>query len=196
MIGRAYQSASFPRAAYLLAALAGALMVRLGVAGSEGNRSPMAGLVFALLLALILVPDSWRPARPTWRGIAAGVLGAAVLLAFPAWMRYAHGMSANALPMAGLVSWAPVVVAVAVAEEALLRGALFSAINDFAGSAAAVAVTTVAFALVHVPLYGWTALPLDLAVGLWLGALRVLTHGVTAPAVAHVLADLGAWWVA
>jgi hypothetical protein len=48
---------------------------------------------------------------------------------------------------------------------------------------------------VHVPLYGWRALPLDLGAGLWLGGLRVLSGGVAAPAVAHALADRGAWLV-
>ena len=52
-----------------------------------------------------------------------------------------------------------------------------------------------AFALLHVPVYGWHVLPLDLAVGCGLGALRLLTGGVTAPAVAHVGADLAGWWL-
>ena len=34
-----------------------------------------------------------------------------------------------------------------------------------------------AFGLLHVPLYGWAALPLDLAVGLLLGGLRMATRG-------------------
>jgi membrane protease YdiL (CAAX protease family) len=53
----------------------------------------------------------------------------------------------------------------------------------------------VVFALMHVPLYGWHVVPLDLAVGLALGGLRVATRGVAAPAVAHAVADLATWWL-
>ena len=77
----------------------------------------------------------------------------------------------------------------------MLRGALFVAIRRQAGVAAAVAVTTVAFALMHVPLYGWHVVPIDIGVGLWLGGLRLLGRGVAAPAFAHVLADLVTWWL-
>ena len=54
---------------------------------------------------------------------------------------------------------------------------------------------TVAFALLHVPLNGWHVVPLDLAVGLGLGGLRVATRSVVAPAAAHAIADLATWWV-
>jgi membrane protease YdiL (CAAX protease family) len=56
-------------------------------------------------------------------------------------------------------------------------------------------VTSVAFALMHVPTYGVPAVPLDLGVGLVLGGLRVLSGGPGAPAVAHVAADLAAWFL-
>ena len=49
--------------------------------------------------------------------------------------------------------------------------------------------------LLHVPLYGWGSLPLDLAVGVFLGVLRALTGSLAAPAAAHVLADLAGWWL-
>jgi membrane protease YdiL (CAAX protease family) len=84
---------------------------------------------------------------------------------------------------------------VVAGEEVLLRGALFAALERAAGPVAAVAVTAVAFALMHVPLYGWEVVPLDLGVGVWLGGLRLATGGVAAPAVAHWIADLSTWWV-
>jgi membrane protease YdiL (CAAX protease family) len=59
----------------------------------------------------------------------------------------------------------------------------------------AVAVPSLAFALMHVPLYGWQVVPLDLGVGVWLGGLRLATGGVAAPAMAHGLADLSTWWI-
>jgi hypothetical protein len=47
----------------------------------------------------------------------------------------------------------------------------------------------------HVPLYGVGALPLDLAVGLLLGGLRIVSGSVLAPAIAHVLADIAGGWL-
>ena len=84
---------------------------------------------------------------------------------------------------------------VVAGEEALLRGALFGALERFAGPVAAVAVTSLAFALMHVPLYGWQVIPLDLGVGVWLAGLRLATGGVAAPALAHGIADLSTWWI-
>ena len=59
----------------------------------------------------------------------------------------------------------------------------------------AVAFTTIAFALLHVPLYGWHVVPLDLGVGLGFAGLRLLTKGIAAPAAAHAVADLATWWL-
>ena len=59
----------------------------------------------------------------------------------------------------------------------------------------AVIVTAVLFAMMHVPLYGWHVVPLDLGVGLWLAGLRLATGGVAAPAIAHTVADLATWWL-
>ena len=84
---------------------------------------------------------------------------------------------------------------VASAEEALLRGRLFDGVERSGGMAAAIVVTSAAFALMHVPLYGWQVVPLDLAVGVVLGGLRLSTRGVIAPAAAHTVADLATWWL-
>ena len=62
------------------------------------------------------------------------------------------------------------------------------------GPHAAVVVAAIAFAGLHVPLYGWHVVPLDLAVGLLLGATRLLAGTWTAPAAAHIGADLAGWW--
>jgi len=63
------------------------------------------------------------------------------------------------------------------------------------GSRTALVVTSVAFALMHVPNYGTPAIPLDLGVGLLLGGLRLLSGGPGAPAIAHAVADLAAWFL-
>jgi hypothetical protein len=37
--------------------------------------------------------------------------------------------------------------------------------------------------------------PLDLAVGIVLGGLRIATRSVAAPAAAHATADIATWWL-
>jgi len=177
-----------------LAGLGGALAVRVAVAGVDGVRSVGAGLLFAVLVAAVAALTRARlPGAPVPRAVLAGVAGA-VVLCIPAAMRHADGVM-PVLPLDGYLPWAIGVVAVAVAEETLLRGSLFTALEQRAGTIVAIALTSVAFALLHAPLYGWTVVPLDLAVGVWLGALRASTGSVTAPAMAHALADLAGWWL-
>jgi membrane protease YdiL (CAAX protease family) len=133
-----------------------------------------------------------RLQRPSTRGALVGLAGAA-LLCLPAAISRLTGTPAAAGN--GFLIWAIVVTIVASAEEALLRGALYDALAARAGVWAAIAVGALAFALLHVPLYGWDVVPLDAAVGVWLGMLRVVTGSLTAPAVAHVVADWAGFWL-
>ncbi len=98
-------------------------------------------------------------------------------------------------PGGHFLPWAVTVGVVALAEEAFLRGVLFDAVHDWLGTTAAVAAGATLFAALHVPLYGWHAAPLDLAVGVALGLLRSATGTWLAPGVAHTLADYTAWWL-
>jgi membrane protease YdiL (CAAX protease family) len=98
-------------------------------------------------------------------------------------------------PAVPFFPWLAVTGLVATAEEVALRGALFDATERMGGPAAAILVTSLAFAVMHVPFYGPHVLLLDLGVGLALGGLRLMTGGVTAPAVAHVVADAATWWI-
>jgi membrane protease YdiL (CAAX protease family) len=195
-----------------------ALGVRVGVAawvgggvGEAGTSLAAAGVFAALMLAIAVRPaghaafGARRAAadergRPLHReivsgGIGVGIAGGAVLVVLAAvlprtplhvWPR-PHGVT--------VLTWTVLVAFVAVAEELVFRGVLFDAVARAAGVFAACAVCAVAFAIVHVPLYGWQALPLDIAVGVWLGGLRMLSGGVAAPAVAHTVADMGAWFL-
>jgi len=63
------------------------------------------------------------------------------------------------------------------------------------GTIVAILGTSLLFALIHVPLYGWHVVPLDFGVGLWLAGLRLLSGGVAAPAIAHTIADLATYWL-
>ena len=98
-------------------------------------------------------------------------------------------------PAAPFLPWVLITLLVAGAEEGVLRGALLDRIERVAGLAPAIVLTTLAFALMHVPLYGWHVVPLDLAVGLVLAGLRISTRGLAAPIAAHAVADLATWWL-
>lgn len=185
------------QAALLCAGLGAALALRVGVAATAGPSSAPAGAVFGAALLLLAACGGWRPARVPGRAAAAGVAGGLALLVVPFVLRVAPGMHpllgspAGALPL-----WLGVVSLVAVAEEVLLRGALMGALlRGGARPELAVLVAAVAFAALHVPLYGWAAAPLDLAAGVWLGGLRLATGGAAAPALAHTVADVATWWL-
>jgi membrane protease YdiL (CAAX protease family) len=174
----------------LLGAFAAAVVIRVAVAGPAGAASVRAGLVFAAVL-LGLAGIVRARVRITVRAGVAGLLGAAVLV-LP--VLATHGVGGH-LVTTGYLTWASATVVVATAEEVFLRGALYDAVARAHGVDAAVVVGAVAFAALHVPLYGWHVLPLDLAVGLVLGVLRLVTGTWTAPAIAHVGADLVGWWL-
>lgn len=174
----------------LLGAFASAVVVRVAVAGPAGPGSIRAGLTFAALLAVLAVACRAGFAVSA-RAVVVGVVGVGVLV-LP--VLVSHGVGGH-LAMTGYPTWAAATVAVATAEEAFLRGALYDAVARWHGVDAAVVVGAIAFAALHVPLYGWHVVPLDLAVGLVLGALRVWTGTWTAPAVAHAGADLVGWWL-
>ena len=193
---RGVRAANGARAALLLAGGGAAVGLRWAAGGPIPAASLGAATLFAAVLLLLTAAAGWRPHWDGhWRrSLALGVLGAALLVA--GWLSAApHLWPAGGRPVASLLPWTAAVVLVAVAEEVALRGALFAALRAWRGAGGALAVTTVAFALLHVPLYGWGALPLDLAAGLLFGGLRLISGGVTAPAVAHVLADLAAGWL-
>ena len=178
-----------------LIGLAAAVAVRVEIAGPAGARSETAAVWFAVVLGAVALTiyDPDVASRLDIRAVAAGLLGAAVLCV-PAGIR--HVLTAGTLATTdGYPTWAVFVVVVAVAEEALLRGSLFRAVERRAGLVAAIGVTSIAFGLLHAPVYGWGVVPLDIAVGVWLGTLRAVTGTVTAPAVAHAVADLAGWWL-
>jgi len=177
----------------LVLGLACATTLRWLVSGSGDPQSVAGGLVFAACLAAMAGAAGVSIPRWPWRSAINGASGAAVLIA-PAVLR-ADLTGWSHRSAAGLLPWLAVAGTVAMAEECFLRGALFAAVQEVRGDTAAVVVGAIAFAALHVPLYGPHVLPLDLAVGLLLGTLRVLDGNWCAPAVAHVLADAAGWWL-
>jgi membrane protease YdiL (CAAX protease family) len=151
------------------------------------------GLVFGFGLLVVALAMGWRPLLGRRSSIAIGAAGGAVLVVLALVTR--SGQLPWLAPPAAFIPWVAVTILVASAEELVLRGALFDELDGSVGTVAAVLVTSVVFALMHVPLYGWHVVPLDLGVGLWLAGLRLATGGIAAPAIAHAVADLATWWL-
>jgi membrane protease YdiL (CAAX protease family) len=185
-------SNSITRPTIALFLLAGALCVRLLLEGWQPSAGFVAGAAFGGLLIVGSRRLGWSVQRPPTLALLLGLLGGVLLVALPRALRPETALFVGMRPQPFVV-WVAVTVAVAVGEEVLLRGVLFDATNAAAGPWAAVALTSVAFALLHVPLYGWAVVPLDLAVGVCLAGLKLVTGSVAAPAVAHVVADLATW---
>jgi membrane protease YdiL (CAAX protease family) len=176
------------------AGLAAAVALRDALGGSDPVSSTPATLLFACALLIVAAAAGGVRLRPpSTVHLAVGVVGGVALVAASRLGR-PFPLMLHPPPGPELVAWSALLALVATAEEALLRGALFVAAERRWGTLAALLLSTAAFGLMHVPFYGWAALPLDLAAGLWLGGLRVLTGGVTAPAAAHTVADLAAVW--
>jgi membrane protease YdiL (CAAX protease family) len=151
------------------------------------------GLAFGVGLLAIAVMGGWRPVPERASSIALGVAGGTVLVVLASVTR--SGPLPSLAPAVAFAPWAVATILVACAEEFVLRGAIFDELDRTVGVTAAVLTTAVIFALMHVPLYGWHVVPLDLGVGLWLAGLRLATGGVAAPALAHTVADLATWWL-
>ena len=162
------------------------------------------GTMFGLSLAALVLIARSATSAAAFRPLAVAkaiAIGAAFGLALVGIVVVGSAISGTSVPAgmgrpaAPFFPWAAITILVAGAEEALLRGRLFDATRRAGGVVTAVLLTTVAFALMHVPLYGWHVVPLDLAVGLGLAGLRLATGGVLAPAVSHAVADLATWWL-
>ena len=163
------------------------------------TRAGLDALAVGGLFGLALVGVAWRrPNRPLARNVAIGVVAGLALVGLTS---LGAALAGNNLPSglgrpaAPLLPWAAVTIVVATGEEALIRGRLYDATRRAGGTVTAIVLTTIAFGLLHVPLYGWHVVPLDLAVGLGFGGLRLLTRGVATPAAAHAVADLSTWWL-
>jgi membrane protease YdiL (CAAX protease family) len=179
------------RLALLLAGFAAALALRVVAGGSDVARSVPAGLLFAG--CLLVLSCAARTRVPVTRTAVLAGLAGIVLVCLPVVLETALTLR----PLRGtdgFAGWAAAVTVVAAAEEVFLRGALYDAVRARRGEVAAIAVGAACFALLHVPLYGWHVVPLDLAVGVVLGGLRQGTGTPLAPAVTHVGADLVGWF--
>lgn len=183
------------RAAGLLGGLALVVSARWA-ATIAGTADAMAvGLAFGLALLAVGGLASRPLTRPSLVAVPIGLAGGAVLVGLALLARAGGVPGPSLAPAAAFGPWAAITILVATGEELILRGALFTALERAGGTVVAVAVTSVAFALMHVPLYGWHVVPLDLGVGIFLGGLRLAGGGSMGPAIAHAVADLATWWL-
>jgi len=184
----------WPRALWLAAGVGAAALARSGFNGTGAAGAFISGAIFGVTLLVLAAASGWRPARPRVPSLVVGVAGGLVLVAVPLLVgpasRAVTGMRAEPF-----IAWVAVTALVVTAEEAMLRGAILSALDEAGGPILAVIGSSAAFALMHVPLYGWGIVPIDLAAGILLAGLRYLTGGIAAPTVAHLLADLATWWL-
>jgi membrane protease YdiL (CAAX protease family) len=186
-------STRIARPAFIVIGLAAAVGLRWDATVRGAAGGIVIGLLFGIGLLVVAVVGGWRPRRELRSSVAIGAIGGTVLIAFAIATR--SDQLPWLAPAAAFVPWVVVTILVASAEEIVLRGALFDELDADVGTIAAIIVTSLAFALMHVPLYGWHVVPLDFGVGLWLAGLRLATGGVAAPAIAHAVADLATWWL-
>jgi membrane protease YdiL (CAAX protease family) len=185
--------------ALLLAGLIGAVALRIFLVRLP-LAAPPEGLLFGGALVLLAVAAGSRIPALSWRIAVIGIAGGAVLVLVPlALDLLTRGGFAGAVVSArvGLSApaWVIVTLIVVGGEEAVIRGALFRICLRPLGIVGTVLLTSAIFALIHLPFYGWGAMPLDFAVGVWLGGLRLASGSAAAPAVAHGVADLATWWL-
>lgn len=145
--------------------LAVAVTALVGAAGALAGRS---------------TDDPRLDSRLRWMGVT--LVGTLPFLLASQWIM------SNPLPRAALVAIAASVVA-AVAEELFFRRLVYGWLLRW-GVTLAIVGSAVLFTAVHIPIYGWGVLPLNLAAGLIFGWQRWVTGTWTAPAVTHVVANL------
>lgn len=182
------------RAIGLLVGLAGIVAVRWAATTVTRTDALVVGLGFGIALLVLGLVGGQRLAPPKRSFVLVGILGAGLLIVIALVARgpVPIRMIGSALPFG---PWVAITILVAVTEEIVLRAVVLDALAARFGIAGAVVATSLVFALMHVPLYGWHVVPLDIGVGFWLAGLRLVSGGVAAPALAHALADLVTWWL-
>lgn len=165
----------------------GLLLCRLWLTNQGWAGAGSLIVVFGALGALSVAASPGRrevetAALPTWGVVAAGATAVALAAV-------ASTLPGPALPVPGGPVVLLVVVGAAVAEEAFFRWLLYGRLRRW-GAGMAVAGSAMAFGLMHVPLHGWAALPIDLGAGLFLSWQRWATGSWAAPAATHALANL------
>ena len=182
MAARASRSVEARAAEWVAVACGASLLVLRGELAVRGLTTPT---VLVAIYAAVTAASLWGSQDPpAHRGpiLWAAVVG---LLALAA----ARTTVGPTMP-APMGTWAvPLGAAAAIAEELFFRRLLYRRLLAF-GAGAAIAVTAVAFAAIHVPLYGPAAFWVDLGAGLLFGWQRWASGSWLAPAATHAAANV------
>jgi membrane protease YdiL (CAAX protease family) len=141
----------------------------------------------AFFVALGLVGVAW-PAAGDGRPAGASMSVAVLVLGAAAFVVGRFSVDVPLRP-SGLAVAIALNALAAVAEEAFFRRYVYGVLAASFGPPVAVVASAVTFAAVHVTVWGWWVLPLDLAAGLVLSWQRSATGRWSVPAVTHVLAN-------
>jgi Type II CAAX prenyl endopeptidase Rce1-like len=179
------RSAEPPRELPVWLILAGAITLLLGrpvLAGGSAAPALLAACYLGIGAAALSVRETSPPSSSALGRLPPLIVGLVAIL-LVAWV-------VGPWPPLQL-GWtgAPVGALAAVAEEVLFRRLAYARLLRF-GAAAAVLGTALAFALLHVPLYGVDVLPVDLGAGLLLSWQRWAGGTWTVPAATHAAAEL------
>jgi membrane protease YdiL (CAAX protease family) len=172
----------------------------IGVAGllarpwfvAHGAGLPELALLYVVLVAISAlspIPQLGVVGRAIDDPLAHFVHPAVAVAVGAAALLVAHEASGPVAPIVAGGAAIGLNVVAAVSEEAFFRRFLYGALLPF-GAPAAVLLSALAFALVHVPLYGGAVFWVDLGAGLLLGWQRWATRSWAAPAATHALANL------
>jgi membrane protease YdiL (CAAX protease family) len=179
---RAVERSALPPTLVLIGGIA-LLVIRPAIVATTTEPVPLlATLMVLIAVASITIPipaDVTTPALPAATTLTVGLL--AVLLA-----RTVTGPP----PPLPLASAAPILSTLAaVAEEALFHRLAYARLLPH-GAPVAVVGSAVLFGLLHAPLYGIAAVPVDLGAGLLLSWQRWASGRWTVPAATHAAANL------
>lgn len=164
----------------------GALLLRLWILQTpDATRTLLLALVYGAILTASIAAPVGRIAgdRPRLHPSTVLVLGLAGI---------AIASAAGGRPVPASFGATAVALSVfaAVAEEALFRRAAYGWLASRSGAVVAVGGSALLFALIHVPLYGAAAFPVDLGAGLLLSWQRWAAGTWTVPAATHAAANL------
>jgi membrane protease YdiL (CAAX protease family) len=159
----------------------GAILLRARVLDLPGNDPivALACLYAGMLAGSLLVPIVKEEPRVHPAQVLAIGLAAVAIAATTAGRPVAMSFAPLAIPLSLLA---------AVAEEALFRRAAYGWLERY-GVLVAILGSAALFALVHIPFYGFAALPVDLGAGLLLSWQRWASGTWTVPAATHAAAN-------
>ena len=149
--------------------------------------TPPSGARVSLFAVSYLTIGLASIAVPTERDRARLAPGFVLLMGFAA-VALSASVAGTPVPLPWSAAALPLSLLAAVAEEALFRRLAFAQLERF-GVVVAVVGSALLFGLVHVPAYGYAALPVDVGAGLLCGWQRWGSGTWTVPAATHAFAN-------